>query len=183
MCSGLSNIITVTITVIVIFNATVSDVHTDVDIFTESSFILAAAVAIPVQACTGPEGSRRLRPPGFLGNWHMNVALAIAVRRRRRRRRRHDDDEEEGGGGGGGGGGGEEEDEEEGGGEEEEDEEYDEEDDDEEEEDEEEEDDEEEKEDTWKTRHEGSTENNHIRHRVHTSESINIKVQKVYCGK
>jgi len=34
--------------------------------------------AIPVQAIRGPYGSRRLRLPGFLNNWHMKVAKLSA---------------------------------------------------------------------------------------------------------
>jgi len=35
----------------------------------------------------------------------------------------------------------------------------------------------------WKTRHQGTTENNHTRHCAHTSESTNVKIQNVYHGK
>lgn len=34
--------------------------------------------AISVQALRGPQGSRRLRLPGFLNNWHMQVARLSA---------------------------------------------------------------------------------------------------------
>jgi hypothetical protein len=35
--------------------------------------------AIPIQAWTDPEGSRRLRLPEFLDNWHMKVARLSAL--------------------------------------------------------------------------------------------------------
>jgi hypothetical protein len=40
MRSGLNNIITITIILIIFFKATVNGVHTDVDVFTESGFML-----------------------------------------------------------------------------------------------------------------------------------------------
>ena len=36
--------------------------------------------AIPLQAWTGPEGSRRLRLPDFKDNWYMNVVRLSALR-------------------------------------------------------------------------------------------------------
>jgi hypothetical protein len=35
--------------------------------------------AIPIQALTGPQGSRRLRFPEFLHNWHMKVKRFSAL--------------------------------------------------------------------------------------------------------
>jgi hypothetical protein len=37
--------------------------------------------AIPLQAWTGPEGSRRLRFPIFQDNWHKKVRLALRTGR------------------------------------------------------------------------------------------------------
>jgi len=41
---------------------------------------VAKAKAIPLQARTGPEGSRRLRLPVFKINWHMKVVSLSALR-------------------------------------------------------------------------------------------------------
>jgi hypothetical protein len=36
--------------------------------------------AIPLQACTGPEASRKLRLPEFLDSWRMKVVRLSAIR-------------------------------------------------------------------------------------------------------